>query len=190
MKTLRTLPVRLIASVLSFLRPDPQETPDEESSGKTTGLLRLHEYQHRVIVEVFRISIAGFAAFTFILSGFSLYLFTDIELPVWMGLLVSLLGICLLTALFRTVQEFRNYRNVYQDVTTKLQQRLAQSTKSASDTKTPRSKKSGNHLLSNLKPNEYKGWDNKACEHCQKQIEMLADVCQHCGHDQDVLLTN
>ena len=190
MKVLRDLPERLLSSVRAMLKADVPEPLDEDTPGKGQGLLKLHEYQHRVIVEVFRISIAGFSAFAFILSGFSLYLFTDADLPIWMGILVALLGVLLLVALWRTFQEFKAYRVVYEEVTTKLQEKLLQH---GAKTLPPRSKipkPLENQLISTLKPKEHQGWDQKTCTHCNKSIELLSSVCQHCGHEQGTLFSN
>ena len=188
MKALRALPELIRASVRTMLKQDTAEQAEEEQSGKGQGLLKLHEYQHRVIVEVFRISIAGFSAFAFVLSGFSLYMFTDAHLPVWMGLLVSMLGVVLLVALWRTFQEFKAYKHVYEDVTTKLQEKLMQHAPARSQG--PKGKAQENQLISTLKPKEYQGWDFKLCTHCHKSIEMLSTQCQHCGHDQDSIFSN
>jgi predicted amidophosphoribosyltransferase len=45
-------------------------------------------------------------------------------------------------------------------------------------------------LLSALKPKEHGGWDCKSCASCRKNIELLATVCQHCGHEQESPLAN
>ena len=190
MKALRALPERLLSSVRAMLKPDPVEHAEDEPQGKGQGLLKLHEYQHRVIVEVFRISIAGFSAFAFILGGFSLYLFTDAQLPIWMGLLVALLGVILLVALWRTLQEFKAYRTVYEEVSAKLQEKLLQFSAKNQPTRGQAVKHAENQLISTLKPKEYQGWDQRVCSHCHKSIEMLSATCQHCGHEQNSLYSN
>lgn len=190
MKALRALPERLLSSVRTMLRVETAEHPEEEPQGKGQGLLKLHEYQHRVIVEVFRISIAGFSSFAFILSGLSLYLFTDAQLPIWMGLLVALLGLILLIALWRTFQEFKAYRAVYEEVTVKLQEKLMQHTVKSQPLRGQTAKPPENQLLATLKPKEYQGWDQKLCSHCHKSIEMTSSVCRHCGHEQGSIFPN
>ena len=190
MKTLRTFPARLFGAFLSFLKSEPQETQDEESPSKSNGLLRLHEFQHRVIVEVFRICIAGFAVFAILLVAVTLYMFSDPNAPMWQALPIGFVGIVLVLALIRTTREFRTYRQIYQDVTSKLHEKIAKSSKAIAKARSSLEKSGEEPLLSNLKPAEHKGWDHKICGNCHKNIELLADICQHCGHDQDTLLTN
>ncbi|MDH5750869.1 MAG: hypothetical protein OEZ59_00445 [Deltaproteobacteria bacterium] len=191
MKSIRALPEILVASVKTIFRTEgPEVQSDENPQSRGQGLLKLHEYQHKVIVEVFKISIAGFLAFSFVLTGFSIYLLGDKGSPFWMGLLVLVFGVLLLGALFRTLQEFRKYKKVYADVTAKLQVKLSRGTQRLpfrQDEATARPLE--NKLLSSLKPKEYKGWDKKQCTNCHKTIEMLSRICQHCGTEQVNLLS-
>lgn len=190
MKPLRALPELLVGSFRALLRSDPgQESGTEGQRGKGQNLLRLHEYQHRVIVEIFKVSIAGFFAFTLILIGFALYTLADPYAPHWMAYIIAALGLVLLVALYRTVQEFKTYRQNYEDITARLRTRLVQQPArgAAGGAAAPALE---SQLLKALKPKEYAGWDQKHCRHCKKTIEMLAKVCQHCGHEQDSVLVN
>jgi len=153
--------------------------------GKGHSLLRLHEYQHRVIAEIFRVSIAGFFAFSLILVGFAIYSLADPSSPKLMGLFLAMLGGVLMLALYRTMKEFRNYRENYAELAGRLRARVASQMQGGDD-----ASQGSNSLIESLKPKEYAGWDNKSCLNCHKSIELLAKVCQHCGHEQDSLYTN
>ena len=77
MKTLRDLSTPLYsayAAIKSILKFKGEfEPPSEESQSKGEGLARLHEYQHQVIVGLFKINIAGLVAFLLIVLSFTLF---------------------------------------------------------------------------------------------------------------------
>ncbi len=190
MKPLRVLPDLLLAP-FKALRGEPpaQEAAGESARGRGQSLLRLHEYQHRVIVEIFKVSLAGFLTFTLILLGFAVYSLVDPYAPGWMALVICAMGGVLLIALWRTVQEFKAYSRNYAEITAQLRAKLMQQTRTA--TSQPGGKGGVEHrLLSALQPREHGGWDHKTCKHCRKSIELLAETCQHCGQEQDLLLVN
>ncbi len=188
MKPLRLLPDLFLSSIKSLLVGEAAQESSDATRGKGHNLLRLHEYQHRVIVEIFKISIAGFLAFTLILLGLAVYSLFDPYAPGWTAAVIAALGGVLLLALYRTVQEFRVYRQNYEEITARLRAKLIQQARAASG---GQGKGVVEHrLLSALKPKEHSGWDAKQCKHCHKAIEMLATVCQHCGQEQDAPLVN
>ena len=166
--------------------PEKKET----IRGNGQSLLKLHEYQHRVIEEIFRVSIAGFFGFTLILGGFSLYSLFDPYAPGWISLLVVALCFALLAGLYRTVHEFRSYRRNYQELTDRLRMKLQQQTRAYQSQASGGNPSVEHRLLSALKPKEHSGWDHKSCGNCKKAIELLASVCQHCGQEQETLLVN
>lgn len=191
MKLLRDLPERLVNSFKSIIKPPAQEPATaEKPENKGNAFLKLHEYQHRVIVEIFKISIAGFAAFTLILIGFAFYTLIDPVSPYWMTLIVAVLGGLLVLALYRTYVEFRTYRKTYSEMSTRLRAKLDQSHGKTKSSLVNAGKTLENHLLAALKPKEHTGWDNKNCGHCQKIIEMQSKVCQHCGQEQNSIQVN
>src|SRR5690349_20960474 len=97
MKMIRELPHRVFSNLRSRLKVVPaREVPDATQVGKGHNLLRLHEYQHRVIVDIFKTSIAGFFAFSLILLSFSLHTLLDPQAPAWLGYVMGLMSIMLL----------------------------------------------------------------------------------------------
>ncbi len=191
-KRLRELPHRVVSRLISRLKAETaRHAMEEVAAGKGQGLLRLHEYQHRVIVDIFKTSIAGFFAFALILLSFTLHTLVDSHSPRWIAYLMGALALLLMAGLFRTVQEFRTYRDNYEEITVQLRAKLAQQTARPAAAPTPKGGKGiEQRLLSTLKPKEYRGWDAKACKNCGRAMELLATVCPSCGHDQAVLLVN
>ena len=125
---LRAIPNRLSALWTRFRQEPATDRREREVIGKGHSLLRLHEYQHRVIIEIFRISITGTLVFSFVLIGFSLYSLLDPYAPSWMAVLTALIAVSLCAALVRTVQEFRTYRSNYQEISAILQSKLVKQT--------------------------------------------------------------
>jgi len=190
MKMIRELPHRVFSNLRSRLKMVPaREAADTAQVSKGHNLLRLHEYQHRIIVDIFKTSIAGFFAFSLILLSFSLHTLLDPGAPAWLGYVMGLMSLLLLAGLYRTLREFRAYRRNYEEITEQLKAKVMQSTRTASQ---PAKAKVGieQRLLSSLKPKEHKGWDAKACRSCGRAIELLANVCPSCGHDQGEVLGN
>lgn len=187
MKSTFSLGRRVIDKIQSLWRPAPDERDVGPAvRGRAESLFRLHETQNRVIVSIYKISIAGLVATFLILLSFTLFLLTDPFTPSWVSyMLVAVEGL-LVVGFVRTLQEFQIYQKHYQEVSGRLRelmrQQFAQSTGPA---------RSGEHrLLSALKPKEHQGWDAKRCRHCDKAIEMTAEVCQHCGQEQEPVLQN
>lgn len=190
MKPIRVLPDLLLAPFKALRAGETGSgLAADASRGKGQSLLRLHEYQHRVIVEIFKVSLAGFLTFTLVLLGFALYSVFDPYAPGWLALVIAAMAVVILVALYRTVQEFKAYHHNYEEITAGLRTRLLQQARTTGGGAT--GKTSVEHrLLSALKPKEHAGWDFKHCRNCQKSIELLATVCQHCGHEQESLLVN
>ncbi len=186
---LRAIPNRLSALWTRFRQEPATDRREREVIGKGHSLLRLHEYQHRVIIEIFRISITGTLVFSFVLIGFSLYSLLDPYAPSWMAVLTALIAVSLCAALVRTVQEFRTYRSNYQEISAILQSKLVKQTVKGT-VATSSGEGLENRLLTSLKPREHKGWDAKTCRHCNKSIDMMTSVCQHCGQEQNDVLGN
>lgn len=195
MKLRKMLPDRWIFAIRALLGRN-LKSPDKKEPflGNGQTLLKLHEYQHRVIVEIFRVSIAGFFGFTLILAVFSIYSLFVPHAFGWISLLVVSLCIALLAGLYRTVHEFRTYRRNYRELTDRLRTKLQQQSRSyqsQAGAGNPTGNPSVEHrLLSALKPKEHSGWDHKSCLNCKKAIELLATACQHCGQEQETLLVN
>lgn len=191
MKLRKMLPGRWIFAIRAFLGGTPG-SPDSKEPFRGNGqtLLKLHEYQHRVIVEIFRVSIAGFFGFTLILAGFSIYSLFDPYAPGWISLLVVSLCVALLAGLYRTVHEFRTYRTNYRELTDRLRIKFQQQSRAYQSQGGAANPTVEHRLLSALKPKEHSGWDHKSCVNCKKAIELLATACQHCGQEQETLLVN
>jgi hypothetical protein len=191
MKPLRALPEILLAPFRALRAGEPAgAAAGPASRGKGQSLLRLHEYQHRVIVEIFKVSLAGFLTFTLVLLGFSLYSLFDPYAPRWMALVIGTMAVVLLVALYRTLQEFKAYHRNYEEITAQLRAKLLQQARTTTGAGGGGKAPVEHRLLSALKPKEHTGWDHKQCRNCQKTIELLATVCQHCGHEQETLLVN
>jgi hypothetical protein len=188
-KAIRELPHRMFAQLRARLRPDAAV---ERNAAKGTGLLRLHEYQHKVLVDIFRTSIAGFFAFALILLSFTLHTLVDPSAPQWIGYLMGALGVLLVVGLIRTVKEFKIYRSNYEEITAQLKAKLQQQATRQGVSQGAGAKARGSEprLLATLKPKEYKGWDAKVCPGCGRAVELLTTVCSSCGHGQDDLLAN
>lgn len=189
LKSIVVLPQRVFAQLRARIRRD---RGIETQAGKGNGLLRLHEYQHKVLVDIFRTSIAGFFAFALILLSFTLHTLVDPHAPRWIAYLMGALGVLLAVGLFRTVKEFKVYRANYEEVTLQLKAKLVQqaSRQGAQQGSGAKARSGEPRLLATLKPKEHKGWDAKVCSDCGRTVEMLASVCPSCGHDQDDLLAN
>lgn len=191
MKTVKALPELVLSSIRALLsRNVESQRVSDLYKGKGQSLLRLHEYQHRVIVEIFRISIAGFMAVALILLSFSVYALLDQGAPKPLALVVAVLAIVLMLAVYRTLREFRSYRTNYVELTDRLRARLLQQSGSLAGGSSGGTSTVQHRLLSALRPKEHAGWDHKSCAKCQKSIELLAALCQHCGHEQEALFTN
>ena len=182
----------LYESVKSFLGFGmDSEIPSESLRSRGEGLAKLHEYQHQVILGLFKINIAGLMAFLLIVLSFTLFTLSDPNAPKWIGVMMISVASLLLLGCFRTVREFNYYRKHYKQLMAQLQSKLQQYFSRAQPEKQRGGEKGrGSRVLSVLKPKEHKGWDSKDCTHCQKSIELLASVCQHCGHEQETLLKN
>jgi hypothetical protein len=188
LKTIRVLPQRMISHIRARLRP---EGMSDSKTAKGTGLLRLHEYQHKVLVDIFRTSIAGFFAFALILLSFTLHTLIDPHAPRWIAYLMGVLGVLLLLGLLRTVKEFRVYRANYEEITLQLKAKLMQqAARQGSSSQGGKMRGGEPRLLATLKPKEYRGWDAKTCKGCGRAVELLASACPSCGQDQDDLLAN
>jgi hypothetical protein len=189
LKVIRDLPLRVFSQIRARLRPD---TLSDAKTAKGTGLLRLHEYQHKVLVDIFRTSIAGFFAFALILFSFTLHTLVDSHAPRWIAYLMGALGVLLILGLVRTVKEFRVYRANYEEITAQLKAKLLQqaSRQGAAASQAAKSRGAEPRLLATLRPKEYRGWDAKTCRGCGRPVELLAAVCPSCGQDQDDLLAN
>ena len=178
------------AEALKWLVVRQEESePAKRSTTKAESLVKLHEYQHRVIVGLFRINLAGLVAFLLVVVSFTLFTLTDPSAPRWLGLMMFAVTILLLLGLVRTVLEFRRYTGSYKELMGQLQGKLRKFfQRRAEGTAGTRKTESG--LLASLKPQEYKGWDAKSCPNCHKTIELLSALCQHCGHEQDDKMVN
>ena len=191
MNALRILPSFLISSLKSRISGDNAEKPDSGGKkGKGQSLLRLHEYQHRVIVELFRVSIAGFLTFSLVLLGLSFYSLIDPYAPTWMSVIVGLLSVVLIIGMIRTIREFVRYKKNYEDITVRLRAKILKKSRTTPESATSSKMPIEHRLLSSIKPKEHGGWDHKSCKNCKKAIELLANVCQHCGQEQETLLVN
>ncbi|MCZ6531669.1 MAG: hypothetical protein O7A08_01745 [SAR324 cluster bacterium] len=163
-----------------------QEPPKENLRSRGEGLARLHEYQHRVIVGLFKINIVGIVAFLLIVLSFTLFTLSDPRSPKWIGVMMISVGVLLLLGCYRTVKEFNVYRKNYAELMSQLQAKLSQYfQRGKSKEGDEPDKETESRVLSVLKPREHKGWDSKCCKSCQKTLELLARVCQHCGHEQE-----
>jgi hypothetical protein len=190
MNMIRELPQRVFSNLRSRLRFLPtRQAAETTQGGKGHNLLRLHEYQHKVIVDIFKTSIAGFFAFSLILLSFSLHTLLDPRAPTWLGYIMGLMSVLLLLGLYRTLKEFRTYRQNYEEITEQLRAKVLQTTRTAAQ---PAKPKAGieQRLLSTLRPREHKGWDAKVCRSCGRAIELMANVCPSCGHEQGEVLGN
>ena len=166
-------------------------SPPENVRTRGEGLAKLHEYQHQVILGLFKINIAGLVAFLLIVLSFTLFTLSDPNAPKWIGVMMISVATLLLLGCFRTVREFNYYRRHYTDLMAQLQSKLQQYFSRAQSQKQRGSEKGKeSRVLSVLKPKEHKGWDSRDCVNCHKTIELLASVCQHCGHEQEVMLKN
>ena len=178
-----------VKSLLGFGLESVNTSGNARTRGE--GLAKLHEYQHQVIVGLFKINIAGLVAFLLVVLSFTLFTLADPEAPRWIGVIMISMAILLLLGCFRTVREFNYYRKHYTALMAQLQSKLQQYFSHAQTEKERGGGKGKeSRVLSVLKPKEHKGWDSRDCGNCYKTIELLASVCQHCGHEQEALLKN
>jgi len=188
---LKRLSTAKLTEALKSLIVRGEEPLTENTSGLTKGegLVKLHEYQHKVIVGLFRINLAGLFSFLLVVVSFTLFTFTDPGAPRWLGLMMVSVAALLMVGFVRTIKEFRRYHISYKELMGQLQTKLRQYFGKGSGSATGK-KKSESSLLSALKPQEHKGWDAKPCIKCQKNIELLSAVCQHCGEEQEDMMQN
>lgn len=182
----------IYTTVKSFLGLGAESpNPPENLRSRGEGLAKLHEYQHQVILGLFKINIAGLVAFLLIVLSFTLFTLSDPGAPKWIGVMMISVATLLLLGCFRTVREFNYYRKHYTHLMAQLQSKLQQYfSRAQTETQRGGGKSKESRVLSVLKPKEHKGWDAKDCGNCHKTIELLAAVCQHCGHEQGDLLKN
>ena len=183
----------LLSSLKSFIPwPGEANQTKKEMPGKGEGLAKLHEYQHQVIIGLFKITIAGLIAFWLIVFSFTLFTIFDPYAPTWVGIMMISVGMMILIGCYRTIREFRAYRKNYTQLMGQLQAKLRQylGRSQPGEKKGKVRKQTESKVLSVLKPQEYKGWDAKPCTKCHKSIELMASVCQHCGQDQQEMLHN
>ncbi len=175
-----------------FLPKKKEESAPEKSPEKGEGLTSLHEFQHQVIIGLFKINFAGLLAFFLIVFSFTLFAISDPLAPGWVGIMLMAVGVVLLIGFYRAFKEYRFYRVKYQEFAVIMKEKLRRYSElmQASSATTQQPKTYESRLLSALKPREYGGWDAKVCSNCKKNIELLASVCQHCGHEQGTLLVN
>ncbi len=178
-----------VRSLLKF-RMD-SEAPAENVRSRGEGLAKLHEYQHQVILGLFKINLVGLVAFLLIVLSFTLFTLFDPYAPKWIGVMMISVAALLLLGCLRTVKEFNHYRKHYTELMAQLQTKLQQYfNRAQSAQKGVGGKGRESRVLSGLKPKEHEGWDAKHCAKCKKSIELMAAVCQHCGHEQGALLKN
>ncbi len=178
-----------VRSLLKF-RMD-SEAPTENVRTRGEGLAKLHEYQHQVILGLFKINLVGLVAFLLIVLSFTLFTLFDPYAPKWIGVMMISVAALLLLGCLRTVKEFNHYRKHYTELMAQLQTKLQQYfNRAQSAQKDTGGKGRESRVLSVLKPKEHEGWDAKHCDKCKKAIELMAAVCQHCGHEQEALLKN
>jgi hypothetical protein len=191
MKTLSLQLRKLFYSVKALLQEDSAAPQNDWVRGKGESLLLLHESQNRVIEGIFKICIGGLFAFLLVLLSFTLIVSVDSAAPGWMIYLLLVLQGLLLFGLFRMMQEFRLYRGHFSEITARLREKIGQAAaRPVSSLAKPPLRPAEHRLVTALRPKEYQGWDAKPCLNCHKSIELMANVCQHCGHDQDTLLAN
>lgn len=184
MKMALPMMTRTVAWLRNLVAVSPSpEAEDPPAKSRSEGIPSLYEFQHQVILGIFRIGIAGFCAFFVVLVSFTLFSYFDPSAPRWVAYTMVLVGGLLLYGFYRTLQEFKTYLETYAAISTLLRDKtLARGAAKA------RPKES--RVLSVLKPREHRGWDAKVCRNCQKSIELLATVCQHCGHEHQQVLVN
>ncbi len=157
---------------------------EKSASSNKEDLLQLYESQHRVILSIFRIGLAGFCAFLVISVSFTLFTVFDPLAPSWVAYMMVAVGMLLLYGLYRTIQEFKTYLRNYVAIYTRLRDSRRVQTGPG------RPRKFESRVLSVLKPKEHGGWDSKICRNCDKAIELLTNTCEHCGHEHEELLIN
>ncbi len=168
-----------------------QKPPPEGEQGKGEQSTTLHEFQHQVIEGLFKIHLAGFVAFFLIVLSFTLFFFSTPVANGWAALLMVALGSLLLIGFFRALSEFKLYRSRYRQITAQLRVKLRRYSGMLQNQGGSQAPKEGeSRLISVLRPKEHSGWDAKACGQCRKTLELLATVCQHCGHEQETFFLN
>lgn len=191
MKAILHIPEKWFHSLRSLLSGGVETGPQPETpQTRGEGLARLHDYQHQVILGLFRINIAGLAAFLLIVASFTLFTVTDPSAPGWISAMMASVGVLVLLGCYRTVKEFRFYRKNYTAMMDQLQSRVRQYINRAAGDQKSTNLPAEPAVLSVLRPKEHKGWDAKPCKKCQKALELLAGVCQHCGQEQEDTLIN
>ena len=187
MRTLLEPPKRIISALLTRLRlVSPAQRASSDASGKPEAktqksTVRLHEAQHNVILGLFRLNQVVFSAFFVILISFAAYLSISHDMPRWVAVLMGLFGVIVMALALRLRQESTRYSTRYENVAKNMQRQLAAVAKGGS---------LEHRLLTALRPKEHQEWDAKECPSCHRSIELLEEVCQHCGHEQNETLAN
>ena len=170
---------RLMVKIFALLKPRPVAEEIPQAKGRGESLFKLHETQNRVITSIYKISISGLVAIFLILLSFTLFMLSDPLTPPWVAYLLAVVELLLIFGFFRTLKDYRSYQSHYKEISARLKELLRQQLAGKS------SKGGESRLISALKPKEYGGWDSKACKQCERRIELSAEVCEHCGEDQE-----
>ena len=168
-----------------------QKSAPEAEQRKGEQSTTLHEFQHQVIEGLFKVHLAGLVAFFLIVLSFTLFFLSTPDANGWVAVLMLALGSLLVIGFFRALSEFKHYRSRYRQITAQLRVKLRRYSGMLQNQGGSQGPKEGeSRLISALRPKEHSGWDAKACGQCRKTLELLATVCQHCGHEQETFFVN
>ncbi len=170
---------QLLRSLRTALR---LERVQQTEINENISILRLHIHQHRIIVEMFRATLAGFVLLGLTSLGFTVYAMQAAHLSIWVFLCLLLVSMIIFYGLWLTWREFCRYRQHYQEVHRLLQSQLEEQTLRMQ--KRLEDSKPFERLLLALHPTPHRGWDAKDCARCGRSMELLSKVCVYCHKKQ------
>lgn len=178
------------------------DIPEAVQKNPLVSYLKLFQNQHKVISILYKGLITAFAGFVLLLSLLILNVLQNDLVPAWGAILLLLTDLFLLYGVYKAFKELRRYREkstkITEQIFSYLKKDLDKLEKIHIEHAFP--KESQKHTKQSLrrspghavpiKGKEYKGWDSKQCSHCGAIIEMLAETCPICRHEQKKYLEN
>jgi len=178
------------------------EIPTDVQKNPLVTYLKLFQNQHRVILVLYKGLITAFTGFVLLLSLLIFNVLQNDLVPLWGAFLLGITDLFLLFGVYKAFLELRRYRTKSTQITEqiytylkkdldkleKIQVEHAFIKDSQKQIKKPMDRSSSQGV--SAKGKEHKGWDSKVCSHCGASIEMMAEACPVCRHEQKECLEN
>ncbi|MBU2647250.1 zinc ribbon domain-containing protein [bacterium] len=178
------------------------EIPADIKKNPLVSYLRLFQNQHKVISVLYKGLITAFTGFVLLLSLLIFNVLHNDLVPLWGAFLLGIMDVFLLFGIYKAFRELLRYREKSTQITEqiylylkkdldkleRIQLEHAFIKDSQKQVKKSLQRSSGSSIP--IQGREHEGWDFKSCPHCGASIEMLAEKCPHCQHEQESYLEN